>query len=118
MDRATDKGAEVCHHAEELLEFSDICGCWESMHSIDLCWVWVDTIGIIQAAKEIYRWGLYLCLLQIEHNSILAGYPHEVLQMGIMFCLSATMNGDVIGDSDTSRALFEELVHLLLEDVL
>ena len=39
------------------------------------------------------------------------------MQMGIMFCLSATMYGDVIGNSDTSRALFEELVHLLLEDV-
>ena len=56
--------------------------------------------------------------LWIEHNSILAGYLHEVSQMGIMFCLSVTMYGDVIGDSDTSRALFEELVHLLLEDVL
>ena len=28
------------------------------------------------------------------------------------------MYSDVIGDSDTSRAVFEELVHLLLEDVL
>ena len=56
--------------------------------------------------------------LWIEHNSILAGYLHEVMQMGIMFCLSETMYGDVIGDSDTSRAFFEELVHLLLEDVL
>ena len=38
--------------------------------------------------------------------------------MGIMFCLGVTMYSDVIGNSNTSRALFEELVHLLLEDVL
>ena len=56
--------------------------------------------------------------LWIEHNSILVGYLHEVMQMGIMFCLSATMYGDVISNSDTSGALFEELVYLLLEDVL
>ena len=42
-----DEGAEICHHAEELLEFSDICGCWESMYSINLLWIQVDTIGII-----------------------------------------------------------------------
>ena len=35
-----------------------------------------------------------------------------------MFYLSATMYSDVICDSNTSRALFEELVHLPLEDVL
>ena len=45
--QVTDEGAEVCHHAEELLEFSDICGNWESMYSINLLWVWVDTIGIV-----------------------------------------------------------------------
>ena len=45
--QATDEGAEVCHHAEELLDFSDIYGCWESMDSIDLLWVQVDTIGIV-----------------------------------------------------------------------
>ena len=56
--------------------------------------------------------------LWVEHNSILVGYLHEVPQMDIMFCLSVTMYGDIIGNSNTSRALFEELVHLLLEDVL
>ena len=56
--------------------------------------------------------------LWIKHNSILVGYLHEVLQMGIVFCLSATMYGDVISNSNTYRALFKELVHLLLEDVL
>ena len=56
--------------------------------------------------------------LWIEHNFIAVGYLHEVPQMGIMFCLSTTMYGDVIGNSDTSRALFEELVDLLLGDVL
>ena len=37
---------------------------------------------------------------------------------GVMFHLSATMYGDVIGNSDSSRVLFKELVHLLLEDGL
>ena len=113
-----DEGAEICHHTEELLELSDICGCWESMHSINLLWIWVYTIGIIQAAKEVYGWGLHMHFLWVEHNSILAAYLHKVSKMGIMFCLSATMYGDVIGNSNTSRALFEKLVHLLLEDVL
>ena len=45
--QAMDEGAEVCHHAEELLEFGDICGCWESMHSINLLQTQVYTIGII-----------------------------------------------------------------------
>ena len=49
-----DEGAEVCHQTEEFLEFCDICGCWESMHSINLLWIQVDTVGIIQAAKEVY----------------------------------------------------------------
>ena len=57
-------------------------------------------------------------LLWVEHNSILAGYLHEVTQMGIMFYLSVTMYEDVISNFNTSRALFEELVHLLLENVL
>ena len=38
--------------------------------------------------------------------------------MSIMFCLSVAMNGDVICDSNASLALFKDLVHLLLEDVL
>ena len=56
--------------------------------------------------------------LWVEHNSIHAGYLHEVTQMGIMFYLSATTYSDVISNSNTSRALIKELVRLLLEDVL
>ena len=35
-----------------------------------------------------------------------------------MFCLSAAMYGDVVCNSDTTLALFEDLIHLFLEDVL
>ena len=35
-----------------------------------------------------------------------------------MFCLSAAMDVDVVCNSDASLALFEDLVHLLLKDVL
>ena len=35
-----------------------------------------------------------------------------------MFCLCAAMYSDVICDSDTSLAFFEDLIHLFLEDVL
>ena len=35
-----------------------------------------------------------------------------------MFCLGAAMYGDVVCNSDTSLALFEDLIHLFLEDVL
>ena len=35
-----------------------------------------------------------------------------------MFHLSAVVDGDVICDSDTFLALFKDLIHLYLEDVL
>ena len=35
-----------------------------------------------------------------------------------MFCLSAAMDDDIVYDSNASLALFEDLIHLLLEDVL
>ena len=35
-----------------------------------------------------------------------------------MFCLGAAMHSDVICNSDTSLAFFEDLIHLFLEDVL
>ena len=35
-----------------------------------------------------------------------------------MFCLCAAMYGDVVCDSHTSFAFFEDLIHLFLEDVL
>ena len=35
-----------------------------------------------------------------------------------MFHLGAAMYGDVVWDSDTSLAFFEDLIHLFLEDVL
>ena len=35
-----------------------------------------------------------------------------------MFCLSAAMYSDVVCNSNTSLAFFEDLIHLFLEDVL
>ena len=35
-----------------------------------------------------------------------------------MFCLSAAMYSNVICNSNTSLAFFEDLIHFLLEDVL
>ena len=35
-----------------------------------------------------------------------------------MFCLTVAVDSDVICNSDASLALFEDLVHLLVEDVL
>ena len=48
-----------------------------------------------------------MCFLWIKHQIIFAGNPHEVSQVGIVFCLSVAMDSDVICDSDAS-----------LEDVL
>ena len=88
------------------------------MYSFDLSWVWVDTIGIIEAAKEIDGLSLHMCFLWVKHQIMFAGNLHEVLQVGIMFCLCTAMDGDVICYSNASLALFEDLIHLLLEDVL
>ena len=35
-----------------------------------------------------------------------------------MFCLGMAMHGDVVCNSNTSLAFFEDLIHLFLEDVL
>ena len=35
-----------------------------------------------------------------------------------MFCLGMAVYSDVVSDSDTTLALFEDLIHLFLEDVL
>ena len=56
--------------------------------------------------------------LWVEHQIIFVGNLHEVLQVGIMFHLCAAVDGDVVCDSNTSLALFEDLIHFLLEDVL
>ena len=78
----------------------------------------MDTIGIVEAAEEIDGSSLHVCFLWIKHQIIFVGNLHEVLQAGIMFCLSTAMDSDVICNSNTSLALFEDLIHLLLEDVL
>ena len=87
------------------------------MYSIDLSQVWVDTISIIEAAKEIDGLSLHMCFLWVKHQVVFARNLHEVLQVGTVFCLSAAVDGDVC-DSNASLALFEDLIHLLLEDVL
>ena len=49
------------------------------MYGIDLSWASVDTIGIIEAAKEIDSLSLHMCFLWVKHQIIFAGNPHEVL---------------------------------------
>ena len=88
------------------------------MYCVDLSWVWVDTIGIIEAAKEVDGLSLHVCFLWVEHQIIFMGNSHEVPQVDIMFPFCAAVDGEVICNSDTSLALFEDLIHLLLEDVL
>ena len=48
------------------------------MSCIDLSWVWVDTIGIVKAAKEIDGLGLHVCLLWVEHQVVFASSLHEI----------------------------------------
>ena len=49
------------------------------MYGINLSWVWMDTIGIVEAAKEIDSFSLHMCFLWIEHQIIFAGDLYEVL---------------------------------------
>ena len=88
------------------------------MYSINLSQVCMDTIGIIEATKEIDILSLHMCFLWVKHQVIFAGNMHEVSQVGIVFCLSAAVDNDIVCDSNTSLALFVDLIHLLLEDVL
>ena len=48
------------------------------MYSIDLAQVQVDTIGIVDTAKEIDGLGFHMRLLWIEHQVIFAGNSHEI----------------------------------------
>ena len=59
-----------------------------------------------------------MCFLWIEHQVVFVGNMHNVLQAGIMFRLGAAVYGDVVCNSNTSLAFFEDLIHLFLEDVL
>ena len=77
----------------------------------------MDTIGIVEAAEAVDGLSLHICFLWIKHQIVFVGNLHEVSWAGVMFCLSATVEGDVICNSNTSLELFEDLVHLLLEDV-
>ena len=43
-----------------------------------LAWVWVDTIGIIKAAKKGDGLGLHMCFLWIEHQVIFTGNMHKI----------------------------------------
>ena len=65
----------------------------------------MDTISIVEAAKEIDGLSLLMCFLWIEHQILFVGNLHEVSQVGIMFCLSVAVDGDIICNSDTSLAL-------------
>ena len=50
------------------------------MYSINLSWVWVDTICIVKAAKEIDSLRLYMCVFcWIEHQVIFAGNMHKIV---------------------------------------
>ena len=40
--------------------------------------VWLDTIGIIEAAKEIDGLSLHVCFLWVKHQIVFAGNLHEV----------------------------------------
>ena len=48
------------------------------MYIIDFSRVWVDTIGIVEASKEIDGLGLHMCLLWVEHQVIFVGSSHEI----------------------------------------
>ena len=48
------------------------------MYSIDFSRVWVDTISIVEASKEIDGLGLHMCLLWVEHQVVCAGNSHEI----------------------------------------
>ena len=41
------------------------------MYSIDLSWVWVDTIGIVEAAEEVDGLSLHMYFLWINTKSYL-----------------------------------------------
>ena len=48
------------------------------MYSIDLAWVWLDSIGIVETATEIDGLGFNVCLLWVEHQVIVVNNSHEI----------------------------------------
>ena len=47
-----------------------------------------------------------------------SGNLHEVVESGVVLLEILSMDAEVIGDSNDTCALFQDLVNLLLEDVL
>ena len=45
----------------------------------NLAWVQVDTVGIVETAKEIDGLGFHVHLLRVEHQVIFVGNLHEIL---------------------------------------
>ena len=77
VGKTRNEGAELCYHAKELLKLCDVSWCGQGMYSIHFLWIWVESRLIIEASKEFHHLGLDLCLLGVEHHTILPGNLHE-----------------------------------------
>ena len=73
---------------------------------------------IIDMSKET---NLLLCntaFVYVEDESMFSGNLHEVVESGIVLLEILSMDAEVIGYSNYTCTVFQDLVNLLLEDVL
>ena len=73
---------------------------------------------IVDMSKER---NLSLCnaaFVYVEEESLFSGNLHEVVESDIVLLEILSMDAEIIGYSNYTCALFQDLVNLLLEDVL
>ena len=117
MDRPQMKRLRYVTMLRLLLEFSDIHGCWKSMHKINLLQIWVTPLALYRQTKK-FTAGAFTCIFCGLNTTPYLWATYMRFHRWASCSACVTMYGDVISNSDTSRALFKELGHLLLEDVL
>ena len=83
MDRPGMKGLRYVTRPKNSWHSVMFVGAGKACTVVNLPWVWLDTIGIIKAAKEIDGLGLHVYFLWIEHQVIFAGNMHKICRQAL-----------------------------------
>ena len=78
VDKPGMKGLKYMTSPKNSWSLVAFVGTGRACTASNLSCIWVDTFGIIQAAKEIDGFSLHVCFLWVEHQVVFAGNLHEV----------------------------------------
>lgn len=75
-------------------------------------------MGTIDQSKELDFGGLYVAFLRVEDQSILPGYPYQLMEIQIVFLGVFAMDEDIIHNANGAQALTQDIIHGLLKGIL